>query len=183
MPTLTSAARRVLRANAHALHPVVAVGQHGLTPAVMKEIDLALKAHELIKVRVFDDDREAREALLAKVCAELDCAPVQHIGKLLVVWRPNPPAPPAAKKPPRSTKSAAKTSTGPRTRAGAGTKPPGGASHEGGAGARRRRAATAAAEAPAPAGRRQRSRAGTAAPAAPATRGAPSRRRRRIVKS
>jgi RNA-binding protein len=91
MLALTPAERRDLRARAHALHPVVSVGQHGLTPAVLHEIDVNLLAHELIKVRVFADGRGAREVLLARICAELDAAPVQHIGKLLVVWRPAPP--------------------------------------------------------------------------------------------
>ena len=101
MATLTPAERRDLRARAHGLHPVVIVGHHGLTPAVLHEIDVNLLAHELIKVRVFADDREAREGLLARICAELDAAPVQHIGKLLVVWRPAPPeAEPAIAKPP-----------------------------------------------------------------------------------
>ena len=90
MAPLTSAQRRALRARAHALHPVVAVGHHGLTPAVLKEIDVALRAHELVKVRVFGDDRAARDALLEAICAAVGCAPVQHIGKLLVVWRPAP---------------------------------------------------------------------------------------------
>jgi putative YhbY family RNA-binding protein len=98
MPTLTSAARRALRAKAHPLQPVVTIGTHGLTPALLHEIDIALNAHELIKVRVFDDDRAGREALMARVCAEARCAPVQHIGKLLVLWRATPePAPVAAK--------------------------------------------------------------------------------------
>jgi len=92
MPPLTAAARRDLRAKAHRLHPVVFVGQHGLTPAVLHEIDINLLAHELIKVRVFADDRSTRESFLARICAELDAAPVQHIGKLFVVWRPAPPA-------------------------------------------------------------------------------------------
>jgi putative YhbY family RNA-binding protein len=90
MISLTPPERRALRAKAHHLHPVVSVGQHGLTAAVLHEIDLNLIAHELIKVRVFNDDRVAREALMASICAELDAAPVQHIGKLLVVWRPSP---------------------------------------------------------------------------------------------
>ncbi|MGE5089031.1 MAG: YhbY family RNA-binding protein, partial [Candidatus Levyibacteriota bacterium] len=87
METLTPAFRRELRARAHHLHAVVAIGQHGLTPAVLHEIDLALTAHELIKLRVFSDDRAAREALLARICDELSCAPVQHLGKLLILWR------------------------------------------------------------------------------------------------
>ena len=81
--------RRDLRARAHKLEPVVSVGQQGLTPAVLHEIDVNLTAHELIKVRVFAE-RDVREALLQRICAELDAAPVQHIGKLLVVWRPAP---------------------------------------------------------------------------------------------
>jgi RNA-binding protein len=93
--------RRELRARAHKLEPVVIVGQHGLTPAVLHEIDVNLTAHELIKVRVFAE-RDVREALLQRICAELDAAPVQHIGKLLVVWRPTPEAPvEAAKKAPQ----------------------------------------------------------------------------------
>jgi RNA-binding protein len=91
MPPLTPPERRALRARAHSLKPVVLVGHQGLTPAVLHEIDVALTAHELIKVRVFDDDREARDALLARISADLDCAAVQHLGKILTVWRPAPP--------------------------------------------------------------------------------------------
>lgn len=85
---LTPAQRKVHRADAHHLDPVVLVGGDGLTPAVVKEIDNALKAHGLIKVRVFSDDRSAREAMLKTLTEQLDAAPIQHIGKLLVLWRP-----------------------------------------------------------------------------------------------
>ena len=85
---LTPAERKAHRADAHHLHPVVAIGADGLTPAVLKEADAALKAHGLIKVRVFSDDRAERESLLATLCGRLDAAPVQHIGKLLVLYRP-----------------------------------------------------------------------------------------------
>ena len=64
MTALTPARRRELRAKAHHLHPVVSVGQHGLTSAVMREIDVNLLAHELIKVRVFSESREERDAML-----------------------------------------------------------------------------------------------------------------------
>jgi putative YhbY family RNA-binding protein len=87
---LSPAQRKALRADAHHLDAVVAVGADGLTPAVAKEADAALKAHGLIKVRVFSDDRQAREDVLARLCDQLDAAPVQHIGKLLVLWRPLP---------------------------------------------------------------------------------------------
>jgi RNA-binding protein len=96
MKPLAPTARRALRARAHHLQPVVTIGQHGLSPAVLKEIDVALTAHELIKVRVMSDDRHAREALLPRICEALECSPVQQIGKLLVLWRarkekPRPP--------------------------------------------------------------------------------------------
>ena len=87
---LTPAERREHRANAHHLDPVVLIGGDGLTAAVQKEIDAALKAHGLIKVRVFNDDRAAREELYQQLADALNAAPIQHIGKLLVLWRPIP---------------------------------------------------------------------------------------------
>jgi len=87
---LTPAQRKVHRAEAHHLDPIVMVGGDGLTPAVKKEADAALKAHGLIKIRVFSDDRLARDAMLQSLADELDAAPIQHIGKLLVLWRPKP---------------------------------------------------------------------------------------------
>jgi len=87
---LTPARRKELRGDAHHLEPVVMIGAEGLTPAVQKEADLALKAHGLIKVRVFSDDRAAREQMLGQLADALGAAPVQHIGKLLVLWRPIP---------------------------------------------------------------------------------------------
>jgi RNA-binding protein len=88
---LTPADRKDKRGEAHHLDPVVLIGADGLTPAVLKETDAALKAHGLIKVRMFSDDRDEREAVLLKLADELGAAPVQHIGKLLVLWRPLPP--------------------------------------------------------------------------------------------
>ena len=87
---LTPAQRKELRGQAHHLDPVVMIGDAGLTPAVVKEADAALKAHGLIKVRVFSDDREAREAMLRELAGKLKAGAVQHIGKLLVLWRPLP---------------------------------------------------------------------------------------------
>ena len=87
----------MLRAKAHHLQPVVAIGANGLTRAVLHEIDVNLLAHELIKIRVFHDDRSERERLLAQVCAELDATPVQHLGKTLTLWRPSPEPEPVAR--------------------------------------------------------------------------------------
>jgi putative YhbY family RNA-binding protein len=88
---LTAAQRKDKRADAHHLVPVVLIGSDGLTAAVRKETDAALNAHGLIKVRVFSDARATRETMLATLADELNAAPIQHIGKLLVLWRPVPP--------------------------------------------------------------------------------------------
>lgn len=87
---LTPAERSAFRAQAHALNPVVIIGEAGLTAAVLKEIDASLNAHGLIKIRVFGDDRAARIGIYDAICGKLKAAPVQHIGKLLVLWRPLP---------------------------------------------------------------------------------------------
>ncbi|WP_306392696.1 ribosome assembly RNA-binding protein YhbY [Telluria beijingensis] len=88
MIKLTPAERSALRAEAHGLNPVVMIGEAGLTESVMKEIAGSLDAHGLIKVRVFGDDREARVAMYDQIAADLDAGQVQHIGKLLVLYRP-----------------------------------------------------------------------------------------------
>lgn len=110
MPQLSPLERRELRARAHHLHPVVSIAGNGLTESVLEEIDRALKAHELIKIRVYGDDREIRSGYMIDICARLRCEPVQSIGKLLLIFRANPPAekaparphnPPKAKRPSR----------------------------------------------------------------------------------
>jgi putative YhbY family RNA-binding protein len=85
---LTPAERKDKRGQAHHLDPVVMIGADGLTPAVEREVEAALKAHGLIKVRMFSDERALREAALLQLADKLGAAPVQHIGKLLVLWRP-----------------------------------------------------------------------------------------------
>lgn len=92
MLEISSSQRRDLRAQAHHLDPVVSIAGNGLSATVIKEIDTALKAHELIKIRVYGDDRQARAAYLSEICTQLNCAAIQSIGKLLVVFRPNPKA-------------------------------------------------------------------------------------------
>ena len=87
---LTPAQRKIHRADAHHLDPVVLIGGDGLTAAVRKEVDAALSAHGLIKIRVFSDDRVGRDAMLLDLADSLNAAPIQHIGKLLVLWRPQP---------------------------------------------------------------------------------------------
>jgi len=94
MPALsfTPAQRAALRAQAHALKPVVIIGAEGLTEPVLAEIERNLVAHELIKIRVFGDDRDERIAVYDSICDRLNAAPIQHIGKLLVMYRPAPRA-------------------------------------------------------------------------------------------
>ena len=98
MPALkvSSDQRAELRSQAHALKPVVLVGAEGLTDAVLAEIKVHLGAHQLIKIRVFGDEREERLAVYEQICDTLNAAPIQHIGKLLVIWKPEAAARPAA---------------------------------------------------------------------------------------
>lgn len=106
---LTSAERRALRARAHSQHPVASISQNGLSDTVLAEIDRSLKAHELIKVRVYGAERDERAALLREICVRLDAASVQHIGNILVVYRANPEPPPKPAKPVKKTASRAKS--------------------------------------------------------------------------
>jgi RNA-binding protein len=88
MLKLTSAQRRFLRASAHKLEPIVTVGHDGLTSAVKQEVDRSLSHHELLKIKVASGDRDERERMLNGLCEDLDAAPVQHIGKIWVLYRP-----------------------------------------------------------------------------------------------
>jgi len=87
MDELSPIERKKLKARAHALNPILHLGGKGLTEAVIAEIGRALAAHELIKVRTGSMERDEREAALVEICARLDAQPVQHIGKVLVVYR------------------------------------------------------------------------------------------------
>lgn len=109
MIELTPSRRRSLRARAHTLKPVASISQNGLSASVLAEIDRSLKAHELIKVRVYGAERGDREALLAEICTRLTAAPVQQVGNILVVFRENPQD--------ASLKPAPKTETRPKAKA------------------------------------------------------------------
>lgn len=95
MATLSPGERKALKARAHHLHPVVMIGEAGLTPAVLHEIGVALRSHELIKIRVLGQGRERRAWMAERICRELGASLVQQIGKILVIFRPRPanPAP------------------------------------------------------------------------------------------
>jgi RNA-binding protein len=87
---LTARERAHLKARAHALEPLVQVGQAGLSDAVVAEVDRALKVHELIKVRIKAEGRDQREALARDLTARTEAAAVQRVGNVLVLWRPRP---------------------------------------------------------------------------------------------
>ena len=90
MIELNPAELRARRAEAHHLNPVVSISQNGLSDSVMKEIDRSLNAHGLIKVKLYGIERADRDAALTSICEAMGCAPVQHIGNILVLWRPKP---------------------------------------------------------------------------------------------
>jgi len=88
MLTLNPKQTSFLRGKSHGLSPVVMVGNKGLSEEVLREIDISLKAHELIKIKVQGDQRELRQQMLQEICEKLTAAPIQHIGKQLVIYRP-----------------------------------------------------------------------------------------------
>ena len=91
MTTLLSARERSrLKARAHALEPIIQIGHGGLTDTVAAEIDRALTAHELIKLRAGSHERDARRELFAEICTRTGAASVQEVGKVAVLWRPRP---------------------------------------------------------------------------------------------
>jgi putative YhbY family RNA-binding protein len=114
--TITPVQRKSLKALAHYLSPVVMIGGDGLTPAVIKEAKLAISHHGLIKIRVFGDDREARVSMYEELCDKLGAAPIQLIGKLLVIWRPKDVVDAALLNLSRSGKQTKKTLQAPRTK-------------------------------------------------------------------
>ena len=93
MSQLTVKQRQYLKGLAHPLEPVVMIGDKGLTEAVLKEINTSLLAHELIKIRVLGDDRKLRTDMIQQICASSGAELVQHIGKLLVVYKAHPKTP------------------------------------------------------------------------------------------
>jgi len=113
MNKLSPTAQQALRAQAHSLSPVVMISEKGSSDTVLKEIDRSLKAHELIKIRVFSDDRDERTAMMETICTELSAVPIQRIGKVLVVYRKNADTPKATVKPskPVASKSAKKVAS------------------------------------------------------------------------
>ena len=91
MKPLSSAHRQFLKSLAHRLQPVVMIGNQGLTPAVLKEIEHSLAAHELIKIKAGSEEPETREAWMEEICKTVKAVAVQQIGKIMVIYRPTSP--------------------------------------------------------------------------------------------
>lgn len=87
---MTPAERKLLRAQAHKLQPLVLIGGKGLTAAVVAEIDVALKSHELLKIRAGAMDRHERAGAFSTICERTGAEPVQHVGKVFVIYRKRP---------------------------------------------------------------------------------------------
>ncbi|MGE5319339.1 MAG: YhbY family RNA-binding protein [Hyphomicrobiaceae bacterium] len=87
MKSLTPAQRQFLKGLAHNRQPVVMIGNQGLTTAVLKEIERGLDAHELIKIKAASDEPDTRRTWMEEICAATGAAPVQQIGKILVIYR------------------------------------------------------------------------------------------------
>jgi RNA-binding protein len=87
---LTGSKKRSLSAKAHALKPVVLLGQHGLTPAVMQEIERALHDHELIKIKLTGTDRESKYALADEIAKNTNASIIHIRGFLLTLYRQRP---------------------------------------------------------------------------------------------
>jgi RNA-binding protein len=92
-PVLTARERSALKARAHALEPVIRIGHAGLTDAAVAAVDRALAAHELIKVKIGEGEREERAAISAAMAARTGAALVQGVGRVIVLWRPRPDEP------------------------------------------------------------------------------------------
>lgn len=89
-PVLSSKTKRALKQQAHHLHPIIIIGQQGLTPAVIAETDKSLKAHELLKVKLNQPDKESRKKMAAELCEETGAECLQIIGNIALIYRKNP---------------------------------------------------------------------------------------------
>ena len=89
MNSLTEKFKRELKAKAHHLNPVVTIGDKGLSKPVLKELNIALDAHELIKVRMHSEDRDERKSIMIEIAKSLDATPINQIGNVLIIFRKN----------------------------------------------------------------------------------------------
>lgn len=91
--TLNESQKKHLRGLAHTIKPVVMVGQHGLKDTIFEEVDIALDAHELIKIKVSVGDREERDEIIQEICNRSGGLLVQRVGNIAILFRRNPKRP------------------------------------------------------------------------------------------
>lgn len=84
---LTNAQTRFLRGQAHGLKAMLQIGGKGITDALVAEVELALEHHELVKIKIAADDRDARDAMIAELCKRTGSALVQRIGHTVALYR------------------------------------------------------------------------------------------------
>lgn len=90
---LSERQRKFLRGRAHPLHPIVLIGQSGLTEGIAAETARALADHELIKIKVRGADRETRDAMLESLAARTGSTIVTRIGHVAVLYKRHPQLP------------------------------------------------------------------------------------------
>ena len=78
---------------AHHLKPIISIGQNGITENVSNELEIALNHHELVKIKIAGEDREARQAMIQQLCEQTSAEKIQAIGKTLTLFRRNPEKP------------------------------------------------------------------------------------------
>jgi len=86
--TLNNQELKQFRTIAHGLKPIVTIAQNGLSENVLKELERALGQHELIKVKIHAEDRDARRELIDQTCSQTGATLVQRIGLIAVLYRP-----------------------------------------------------------------------------------------------
>ncbi|MEN8205904.1 MAG: ribosome assembly RNA-binding protein YhbY [Pseudomonadota bacterium] len=87
---LTEQTKRELRGRGHTLKPVVSIGNAGLSKAVIREIDLSLEHHELMKIRIGAADRERRKTIITEICTTCEAELIQAIGHIALIYRKKP---------------------------------------------------------------------------------------------
>ncbi|MGV6809788.1 MAG: YhbY family RNA-binding protein [bacterium] len=89
MESLTETQKKYLRGKAHALKPVVMIGQHGMKDSIQEEIHQALSFHQMIKIKIAGGEREERQALIALILEKNQALLVQQIGHIAIIYKRN----------------------------------------------------------------------------------------------
>jgi len=88
--SLTEKMKHTLRGRGHALKPIVSIGNAGLSKAVLREIELSLEHHELMKIKIGGAERDERKQIITRICDKFDAELVQAIGHIALIYRKLP---------------------------------------------------------------------------------------------